>query len=100
MNKIQEIIYWCTKESEGIWDIIDEIIGVEKITRKEAIGLFMEEFNFIVENNEIFLLMSNKLYDNSTIKILDKNDLLKFEYKDFEFNKNGPFYYLSDLPYV
>ena len=100
MNKIQKIIYWCAKEAEGIWDIIDEISGSENISKLKAIELFMKEFDFIKQNNEILLLKSDKLYDNLSIKVLDKNALLSFKYKDFQFNKTGPFYYLSDMPCV
>lgn len=96
MNDIQEIIYWSAKEATGIWDIISEISQKRNISRNSAVDLFKNEINFIKNNDEIFLLKSDKLYDNNTISNIDKNMILELDYSNFDFNENGIFYHLSD----
>ena len=96
MNDIQEIIYWSAKEATGIWDIISEISQKRNISRNSAVDLFKNEIDFIKNNGEIFLLKSDKLYDNNTISNIDKNMILELDYSNFDFNENGIFYYLSD----
>ena len=96
MNDIQEIIYWSAKEATGLWDIVSEIGQKRNISRTSAVDLFKNEIDFIKNNGEIFLLKSDKLYDNHTISNIDKNMILELDYSDFDFHENGLFYYLSD----
>lgn len=96
MNDIQKIIYWSAKEATGLWDIISEICNKRNVSRISDVDLLKNEIDFIINNNEIFLLQSNKLYDNNAISNIDKNIILKLDYSDFNFRENGIFYYLSD----
>ena len=73
-----------------------EISQKRNISRNSAVDLFKNEIDFIKNNDEIFLLKSDKLYDNNTISNIDKNMILELDYSNFDFNENGIFYYLSD----
>lgn len=95
MSKIQKILFWCSKEGTGIWDVLLEIQSTLNCTKEEAYTLLNEEIDFL-KNSNIFLLKSKNLYDNSTLENINLDNLKLISILELMFNEKGPFYYISD----
>ncbi len=100
MNSIQEAIFVGSKEESGIWEVLNDISDTMKADRETSLQLMKNEIYFILTNDDIFLIKSNKLYDSNSYQVLDKTKLLNLKLTDVEFNEKGPFYYLSDVPAI
>lgn len=95
MNFIQNQIEALANEEDGIWDLISFVSQEYKISREQALEKIKSEIDYLIERDDIYLLMSQKLFDKNTCKILDKKELLNLTLEDVEFKEEGPFYYLS-----
>lgn len=98
MNKVQEAIFVGSHEESGIWDVLTDISDAMEVDRGAALVLLKGEIDFILNNEEIYLVRSISLYDSDFSEVIEKIHLLGLALNDVDFNEKGPFYYLSNVP--
>ncbi len=99
-NFVQKAILLSSLEESGIWEALIDIVDDVHVDRSNAFGLLKSEINYLIAQDDIYLVYSEKLYDTGTSKALDKKELLKLTLEDVEFREEGPFYYFSSVPEI
>ena len=99
-NYIQKSILLSSLEESGLWEALIDIVDDVNVSRKEAFKLLQSEIKYLEENDDIYLIYSEKLYDTENCKVLDKKELLNLTLEDIEFKEEGPFYYFSSVPEI
>ena len=99
-NDIQYAVFVSSKEESGLWETLIDIVDDLNVSRKEAFKLLQSEIKYLEENDDIYLIYSEKLYDTENCKVLDKKELLNLTLEDIEFKEEGPFYYFSSVPEI
>lgn len=98
MNATQGAIVAGAHEQSGLWDIVSELAGMHRISRREAFGLLQGQLEFIRKRSDVFLVKSTDLYEANGCELLPIGELLTLSIADVEFKEGGPFYYLSNVP--
>jgi hypothetical protein len=99
-NLVQKAILLNSLEEGGLWEVISYISQDMQTDRKAAFSLIQSEMNYLLSQEDIYLIYSTKLYDTATCRVLDKRDLLNLTLEDVEFKEEGPFYYFSSVPEI
>jgi hypothetical protein len=99
-NEPQLAIFICSREEDGVWDAVTDVVQNMKVDRKTAFLLIQSELDYLQQQDDMYLIYSAKLYDTATSKVLDKKELLNLTLEDVEFKEEGPFYYFSNVPEI
>ena len=99
-NYIQKSVLLSSLEESGLWDSLQYIIQDMHTDNKKSLKLLQSEIKYLEENDDIYLIYSEKLYDTENCKVLDKKELLNLTLEDIEFKEEGPFYYFSSVPEI
>jgi hypothetical protein len=100
MNPTQYAIYIGACEEVEIRIVLFDIAENNNISRSDAFKLLQSEIDFIISRDDIYLIYSERLYDQENCQVIDKNKLKELTIDDVEFNELGPFYYLSNMPSI
>jgi len=99
-NFVQKAMLLSSLEESGLWEALIDIVDDMNVSRKKAFKLLQDEINYLIAQDDIYLIYSEKLYDTETSKVLDKKELLNLTLEDVEFKEEGPFYYFSSVPEI
>lgn len=100
MNAVQAAIVHGSREQSGLWDVIRDISAACAVSRGEAFEQLKRELKFLKSRDDIYLLRSTELYLSDSCEVLNKGDLLLLPQSVMEFDKDGPFYYLSNRSHI
>ncbi len=99
-NIAQKAIFIASLEEALIRDAVIDVSQDMNVDHKTAFAMIQSELDYIMAQDEIYLVYSKKLYDTATCRVLDKRELLNLKLEDVEFKEEGPFYYFSKAPEI
>jgi len=95
-NAVQKAIFIGSREEAGLWEVLIDIADEMHIDKIEAFELLKEEIDYLIAQEDIYLIRSEELTGTEKAQMINKKELLNLTLNDAEFNENGPFYFLFD----